>query len=73
MLVYRVYSFDMTNGYELIGILPERRGDLMRITRESVIKWGRMLSSEINQQQKYLMLTFCGRTLPIRQETLRDF
>ena len=43
MLVYRVYSFDMTNGYELIGILPERRKNPTRITRDSVINWGRTL------------------------------
>ena len=30
-------------GYELIGILPERRKDPKRITKESVLKWGRML------------------------------
>ena len=43
MLVYKVYTFDMTNGYELIGILPERRKNPMRVTRDSVINWGRML------------------------------
>jgi len=43
MLVYKIYTFDMTNGYELIGILPERRKNPTRITRDSVINWGRML------------------------------
>jgi hypothetical protein len=43
MLAYEVYSFDNTDGYELIGILPERRKNPTRITRESVLNWGRML------------------------------
>jgi len=43
MVVYQVYSHDMINGYELIGVLPERRKNPMRITRESVINWGKTL------------------------------
>jgi len=43
MVAYEVYSYDKINGYELIGILPERRKDPKRITKESVLKWGRML------------------------------
>ena len=41
MLAYEIYSFDGTTGYELIGVLPERRKDSARITRSSVLKWGR--------------------------------
>jgi len=43
MLAYEVYSFDNTNGYELIGVLPERRKVATRITRESVLNWGKKL------------------------------
>ena len=43
MLVYELYSLDKTNGYELIGVLPERRKDPARITRHSVMNWGRVL------------------------------
>ena len=43
MVTYEVYSYDKMKGYELIGILPERRKDPKRITEESVLKWGRML------------------------------
>ncbi len=43
MVAYEVYSYDEIKGYELIGILPERRKDLKRITKESVLNWGRML------------------------------
>jgi hypothetical protein len=43
MLAYEVYSFDNTNGYERIGLLPERRKNPTRITRESVLNWGKKL------------------------------
>jgi hypothetical protein len=43
MVAYELYSFDETKGYELIGVLPERRTNPKRITNESVINWGRML------------------------------
>ncbi len=32
MLAYELYSFNNISGYELIGVLPERRKNLMRIT-----------------------------------------
>jgi hypothetical protein len=43
MVAYKLYVYDKLKGYELIGILPERRRDPERITRESVLKWGRMV------------------------------
>ena len=43
MLVYEIYTFDKEKGYVLIGVLPERRKNPTRITKESVIRWGRML------------------------------
>lgn len=42
-MAYELYLYDELKGYELIGILPERRKDPRRITKESVLKWGRML------------------------------
>ena len=42
-MAYELYSYNKVEGYRLIGILPERRKDPRRITRESVLKWGRML------------------------------
>ena len=46
MLVYELYTFNKEKGYELIGVLPERRKNPMRITKESVIRWGRMLAGD---------------------------
>ncbi len=43
MVAYELFSYDEKNGYEFIGILPERRKDLKRITQESVLNWGRMV------------------------------
>jgi hypothetical protein len=43
MLVYELYALKKKKGYELIGVLPERRKNQTRITKESVIRWGRML------------------------------
>ncbi len=42
-MAYELYLYDELKGYELIGILPERRKDPKRITKESVLRWGRML------------------------------
>jgi hypothetical protein len=44
MLVYELYAFNKTKGYELIGILPERRKNPARITKNSVMNWVKMLS-----------------------------
>jgi hypothetical protein len=43
MVAYKLYSFDEKTGVEFIGILPERRKDPKRITKESVLNWGRMI------------------------------
>jgi len=43
MVAYELYLYDEMKGYKLIGILPERRKDPKRITKESVLRWGRML------------------------------
>ncbi len=43
VVAYELYVYDEVKGYELIGILPERRKDPKRITRESILKWGRMV------------------------------
>jgi hypothetical protein len=43
MIAYELYLYDAGKGYELLGILPERRKDPRRITKESVLKWARMI------------------------------
>jgi hypothetical protein len=46
MLLYELYTFSETKGYELIAVLPERRKNPARITKDSVINWGRTLSGD---------------------------
>jgi hypothetical protein len=40
VISYEVYWRDPIKGYQLIGVLPERRRSPKRITNESVINWG---------------------------------
>jgi len=44
MVAYEFYLNDPEGNESLIGILPERRKDPRRITQQSILKWGRMLS-----------------------------
>jgi hypothetical protein len=43
MFAYELYTFNQKKGYEFIGVLPERRRNPTRITKDSVMNWGRML------------------------------
>jgi hypothetical protein len=43
MVAYEFYWLDTNGGYQIIGVLPERRKNPMRITKESVMNWGKML------------------------------
>jgi len=52
MVAYELFSYDEKNGYEFIGILPERRKDPKRITRESVLNWGRMILGNNTDRKK---------------------
>jgi hypothetical protein len=40
MIGYELYCWRDPKGYELIGVLPERRNDPQRITKESILNWG---------------------------------
>lgn len=40
MMVYEFYWRDPVKGYQIIGVLPERRKNPTRITKESVLNWG---------------------------------
>jgi hypothetical protein len=40
MMVYEFYWRDPLKGYQIIGVLPERRKNPIRITKESVLNWG---------------------------------
>lgn len=41
MVAYEYYRRDAMTGYELIGVLPERRRDADRVTSKSIIGFGK--------------------------------
>jgi len=43
MIAYEFYWYDETGKEHFIGILPERRNKPERITKESVLNWGRKI------------------------------
>jgi len=47
MLAYELYTFNKQKGYEIVGVLPERRKDPMRITDASVTNWGKTLLGDL--------------------------
>jgi hypothetical protein len=46
MYFYKLYAFNKTKGYRLIGVLPEKRKNPARITKNSVMNWVRVLSGD---------------------------
>ena len=55
MVAYELYLYDKRKGDQLIGILPERRKDPRRITRESVLKWGRMILGKSTKNKNIII------------------
>jgi hypothetical protein len=45
MIAYEFYLHDPVKGYELVGILPERRKNSERVTQESIMRWGKNIFS----------------------------
>jgi hypothetical protein len=41
MVAYEYYLHDEIKGFELIGILPERRKDSDRVTQEAILGFGK--------------------------------
>ncbi len=46
MVAYEFYVYDELEEIHSIGILPERRKDLLRITQEPVMKQGKMVAGD---------------------------
>jgi len=46
MVAYELYVCDEMKEFHSIGILPERRKDPLRITQESILKWGKMVAGD---------------------------
>jgi len=46
MEAYEFYWLDPKGGYQIIGVLPERRKNSVRITKESIKRWGENIFSK---------------------------
>ena len=66
MVGYELYCWQDPKGYELIGVLPERRNDPQRITKKSVLNWGqKYFSIQLNLDDMYFI------EVEINRETIR--
>ncbi len=45
LVAYEFYWLDPKGGYQIIGILPERRKNSARMTQESIMRWGKNIFS----------------------------
>ncbi len=52
MLAYEFYSNDGYDEAGLIGILPERRKNKRRVTRRSILKWGRLAAGSYTDAKR---------------------
>jgi len=56
MVGYELYCWCDPKGYELIGVLPERRNDPQRVTKESVLNWGeKYFGTQLNLADMYFI------------------
>jgi len=54
MVAYEFYWRDPKGRYQIIGVLPERRKNPMRITMESVMNWGKMfLGNDVDSKNLF--------------------
>jgi hypothetical protein len=63
---YELYCWRDPKGYELIGVLPERRKNPQRFTKESVLNWGqKYFGIQLNPNDTYFI------EVEIREEAIR--
>ncbi len=46
MEAYEFYWLGPKGGYQIMGVLPERRKDSARVTRKSIMQWGKTIFSK---------------------------
>ncbi len=65
MVGYELYRWHDPKGYELIGLLPERRNDPQRVTKESVLNWGqKYFAIQLDLNDMYFIeVEIDGRTI----------
>jgi len=68
MVAYEIYWLDPTGGYQIIGVLPERRKNPERITQESIMNWrGRIFGKDLNIEDTFFI------QVEIDEKTVRMF
>jgi hypothetical protein len=56
MIGYELYWRDPIKGYQLIGVLPERRRNPKRITIKSVLDWGeKYFGADLNLNEMFFL------------------
>ncbi|MGZ6208100.1 MAG: hypothetical protein ACXWMS_11140 [Syntrophales bacterium] len=56
MVAYEFYCLNPTGGYQIIGVLPERRKNPARITQQSIINWGeKMFGKELGDKDIFFI------------------
>ena len=56
MVGYELYCWRDPKGYELIGVLPERRNNPQRVTKQSVLNWGqKYFGIHLNLEDMYFI------------------
>jgi hypothetical protein len=68
MVAYEIYWLDPTGGYQIIGVLPERRKNPERITHESIMNWGgKIFGKDLNTEDIFFI------QVKIDEKTVRMF
>ena len=67
MVAYEFYSLEPTGGYQIIGVLPERRKKSERVTRESIMKWGKNIFSKHvdTEEMFFIQVTLDEKTVRV--------
>jgi hypothetical protein len=56
MTAYEFYWLDPVKGFELVGILPERRKNAARITQKSIMHWvEKVFSNKLSDKDIYFI------------------
>ena len=56
MVAYEIYWLDPKGGYQIIGVLPERRKNPARVTQESIMHWEEnIFGKELDTKEIYFI------------------
>jgi hypothetical protein len=68
MVAYEFYWLEPTGGFQIIGVLPERRKNSARITQQSIMNWGeKIFGKELDTKDIFFI------QVTIDEKTVRIF